>query len=115
MRVERAGAVTLHHSPPTADSAARRRARHLLRAPGARDELLRHDALRCAPPLPPGTVFEAVRGSRRRVVYGEGEDERILRAIQDALDDGIVHPTIIGRRRILSQKLPELLKFTTAK
>ena len=57
-------------------------------------------------------VFEAVRGSRRRVVYGEGEDERILRAIQDALDDGIVHPTIIGRRRILSQKLPELgLRF----
>ena len=34
VRVERAGAVTLHHAPPTADSAARRRARHLLRAPG---------------------------------------------------------------------------------
>ena len=48
VRVERAGAVTLHHSPPTADSASRRRARHLLRAPGARDELLKHDGLRCA-------------------------------------------------------------------
>jgi malate dehydrogenase (oxaloacetate-decarboxylating)(NADP+) len=57
-------------------------------------------------------VFEAVRGRRRRVVYGEGEDERILRAVQDALDDGIVQPTLIGRRRILSQKLPELgLRF----
>ena len=57
-------------------------------------------------------VFEAVRGSRQRVAYGEGEDDRVLRAIQDALDDGIVRPTIIGRRRILSQKLPELgLRF----
>ncbi|WP_298395949.1 NADP-dependent malic enzyme [Sphingobium sp.] len=53
-------------------------------------------------------VFEAARGSACRIVYGEGEDDRVLRAIRDALDEGIVQPTIIARRRILEQKLPEL-------
>ena len=53
-------------------------------------------------------VFEAARGSGVRIVYGEGEDERVLRAIRDALDEGIVRPTVVARRRILEQKLPEL-------
>jgi malate dehydrogenase (oxaloacetate-decarboxylating)(NADP+) len=53
-------------------------------------------------------VFHAARGSKRRVAYGEGEDERVLRAVQDALSEGMVRPTLVGRRRILEQKLPEL-------
>ena len=57
-------------------------------------------------------VFEAARGTQRRIAYGEGEDERVLRAIQDALDEGIVRPVIVARRRILDQKLPDLgLRF----
>jgi len=57
-------------------------------------------------------VFEAARGAKRRIAYGEGEDERVLRAIQDALDEGIVRPVVVARRRILEQKLPELgLRF----
>ncbi len=53
-------------------------------------------------------VFEAARGTGCRIAYGEGEDDRVLRAIRDALDEGIVRPTIVARRRILEQKLPEL-------
>ncbi|PZQ54321.1 MAG: NADP-dependent malic enzyme [Novosphingobium pentaromativorans] len=53
-------------------------------------------------------VFEAARGSGSRIVYGEGEDERVLRAIQDVLDEGIARPTIVARRRILQDKLPNL-------
>ncbi|MEK7342651.1 MAG: NADP-dependent malic enzyme [Pseudomonadota bacterium] len=53
-------------------------------------------------------VFEAARGNHCRIAYGEGEDERVLRAIRDALDEGIVRPTLIARRRILEKKLPEL-------
>jgi malate dehydrogenase (oxaloacetate-decarboxylating)(NADP+) len=53
-------------------------------------------------------VFEAARGSQCRIAYGEGEDDRVLRAVRDALDEGIVRPTIVGRRRILEKKLPEL-------
>ncbi|BAI96996.1 malic enzyme [Sphingobium sp. TA15] len=57
-------------------------------------------------------VFEAARGAQRRIAYGEGEDERVLRAIQDALDEGIVRPVIVARRRILEQKLPDMgLRF----
>ena len=57
-------------------------------------------------------VFEAARGGGRRIAYGEGEDERVLRAIQDALDEAIVRPVIVARRRILNQKLPDLgLRF----
>jgi malate dehydrogenase (oxaloacetate-decarboxylating)(NADP+) len=53
-------------------------------------------------------VYEAARGARPRIAYGEGEDERVLRAVQDMLDDGLARPTIVARRRILAQKLPEL-------
>ena len=53
-------------------------------------------------------VFHAARGSQCRIVYGEGEDERVLRAIQDGLDEGIVKPTIVARRRLLEQKLSDM-------
>lgn len=53
-------------------------------------------------------VFEAARGTGCRIAYGEGEDDRVLRAIRDALDEGIVRPVLIARRRILERKLPEL-------
>jgi malate dehydrogenase (oxaloacetate-decarboxylating)(NADP+) len=57
-------------------------------------------------------VFEAARHSRTRIAYGEGEDERVLRAIQDALDEGIVRPVIVARRRVLEHRLPSLeLRF----
>jgi malate dehydrogenase (oxaloacetate-decarboxylating)(NADP+) len=53
-------------------------------------------------------VFEAARGAHKRVAYGEGEDERVLRAVQDALREGMVRPTLIARRRVLERKLPEM-------
>ncbi|MDE8652779.1 NADP-dependent malic enzyme [Novosphingobium album (ex Liu et al. 2023)] len=57
-------------------------------------------------------VFEAARHSLTRVAYGEGEDERVLRAVQDALDEGIVRPVIVARRRVLKDRLPTLgLRF----
>jgi malate dehydrogenase (oxaloacetate-decarboxylating)(NADP+) len=57
-------------------------------------------------------VFEAARHTHTRIAYGEGEDERVLRAIQDALDENSVRPVIVARRRILEQRLPTLgLRF----
>ncbi|HEX7781517.1 MAG TPA: NADP-dependent malic enzyme [Sphingobium sp.] len=57
-------------------------------------------------------VFEAARGTKPRIAYGEGEDERVLRAIQAAIDDGLARPVIVARRRILAERLPALgLRF----
>ena len=43
-------------------------------------------------------VFEAAARDPRRMVYAEGEDERVLRAVQMVVDDGIARPILIGRR-----------------
>jgi malate dehydrogenase (oxaloacetate-decarboxylating)(NADP+) len=50
-------------------------------------------------------MFEAARCTARRVVYGEGEDERTLRAVQTVLDDGIAEPILIGRRDVISARV----------
>ncbi len=42
-------------------------------------------------------VFEAARKSPRRVIFAEGEDERVLRAMQAMLDEGIAIPIATGR------------------
>ena len=49
-------------------------------------------------------MFEAAKGSPRRVAYAEGEDERVLRAVQTVLDDGIAEPVLIGRRAVIEEK-----------
>ncbi len=57
-------------------------------------------------------VFEAARRAPQRVVYAEGEDPRVLRAVQIALDDGLAQPILIGREAVLSRMIPELgLRF----
>jgi malate dehydrogenase (oxaloacetate-decarboxylating)(NADP+) len=49
-------------------------------------------------------VFEAARQSPQRIVYAEGEDERVLRAVQTVVDDGIAQPILLGRRAVIAQK-----------
>jgi malate dehydrogenase (oxaloacetate-decarboxylating)(NADP+) len=53
-------------------------------------------------------VFEAARASLRRIVYGEGEDERVLRAAQTLVDDGIAQPILLGRRAVIERKVAEM-------
>ena len=43
-------------------------------------------------------VFEAAKADPQRIVYAEGEDERVLRAVQTLVDDGIARPILLGRR-----------------
>jgi malate dehydrogenase (oxaloacetate-decarboxylating)(NADP+) len=55
-------------------------------------------------------VFSAAKtmvlsGSAARVIYAEGEDERVLRAVQVALDEGIAKPTLIGRPAVLEARI----------
>ncbi|HTI68080.1 MAG TPA: NADP-dependent malic enzyme [Caulobacteraceae bacterium] len=53
-------------------------------------------------------VFARARRAPGRVVYAEGEDERVLRAVQNVVDDKIAQPILIGRRRVIEAKVREL-------
>jgi malate dehydrogenase (oxaloacetate-decarboxylating)(NADP+) len=53
-------------------------------------------------------VFEAAKKTPVRIVYGEGEDERVLRAVQTLVDDGIATPTLLGRRAVIEARVREL-------
>ncbi|RTL15594.1 MAG: NADP-dependent malic enzyme [Burkholderiales bacterium] len=50
-------------------------------------------------------VFTVAKAERARVIYAEGEDERVLRAVQVALDEGIAKPTLIGRPAVLEARI----------
>ncbi|MCV2350269.1 NADP-dependent malic enzyme [Paucibacter sp. Y2R2-4] len=50
-------------------------------------------------------VFTAAKANPARVIYAEGEDERVLRAVQVALDEGIVKPTLIGRPEVIASRI----------
>jgi malate dehydrogenase (oxaloacetate-decarboxylating)(NADP+) len=50
-------------------------------------------------------IFGAAKQSPRRVVYAEGEDERVLRAVQVVIDEGLARPTLIGRPEIVFHKI----------
>ena len=53
-------------------------------------------------------VFESARQTIRRIVYAEGEDERVLRAVQTIVDDAIALPILIGRREVIAARIGEL-------
>jgi malate dehydrogenase (oxaloacetate-decarboxylating)(NADP+) len=53
-------------------------------------------------------VFERARKAPVRVAYAEGEDERVLRAVQTVLDEGLAKPVLIGRRDVIAAKVAEM-------
>jgi malate dehydrogenase (oxaloacetate-decarboxylating)(NADP+) len=50
-------------------------------------------------------VFEAARTAARRIVFAEGEDERVLRTSQSMLQEGIDRPILIGRPDVIAQRI----------
>jgi malate dehydrogenase (oxaloacetate-decarboxylating)(NADP+) len=51
-------------------------------------------------------VFEAAKiAPAKRVVLAEGEDERVLRAVQLALEDGVAKPILIGRPAVIEARI----------
>jgi malate dehydrogenase (oxaloacetate-decarboxylating)(NADP+) len=53
-------------------------------------------------------VFESAQRDPKRLVLAEGEDERILRAAQTIVDDGIAKPILLGRRYVIAAKVKEM-------
>jgi malate dehydrogenase (oxaloacetate-decarboxylating)(NADP+) len=51
-------------------------------------------------------VFGAAQASKsKRIAYAEGEDLRVLRAAQVALDEGIAQPILIGRPAVMEARI----------
>ncbi len=50
-------------------------------------------------------VFSAAKKAPCRVLYAEGEDERVLRAIQAVIDEGLAKPVAIGRPEVIEARL----------
>ncbi len=53
-------------------------------------------------------VFERAKAKPARVVYAEGEDERVLRAVQSLVDDDMARPILIGRRGVIERRVREM-------
>ena len=50
-------------------------------------------------------IFAAAKLAPRRIVYAEGEDERVLRAAQVVVDEGLARPVLVGRPTVLKPRI----------
>jgi malate dehydrogenase (oxaloacetate-decarboxylating)(NADP+) len=50
-------------------------------------------------------VFAKARAAPKRIVYAEGEDERILRATQVVVEEGLALPILVGRPSVIETRL----------
>ncbi len=53
-------------------------------------------------------VFQAAKAAPKRVIYAEGEDERVLRAVQVVVDEGIAFPVLLGRADVIARRIETL-------
>ncbi len=63
------------------------------------DQFVYHSGLIMKP------VFFKAKQSPRRVVYAEGEEERILRAVQFVVDEKLARPILVGRPQVLEKRI----------
>ena len=57
-----------------------------------------------------GTIMKPIftlakRAAQKRVAYAEGEEERVLRAVQVVVDENLARPTLIGRPAVVAQRV----------
>ncbi len=50
-------------------------------------------------------IFAAAKAAPKRIVYAEGEDERVLRAVQLVVDDRLARPILVGRPAVLDKRI----------
>ena len=53
-------------------------------------------------------VFDRARQAPKRVAYTDGEDERVLRTAQIAVDEALAKPILIGRRAVVQSRIERL-------
>ena len=50
-------------------------------------------------------IFQAAKKAPKRIVFAEGEDERVLRAVQVVVDEGLAKPILVGRPTVIAQRI----------
>jgi malate dehydrogenase (oxaloacetate-decarboxylating)(NADP+) len=50
-------------------------------------------------------VFEAAAQTNQRVIFAEGEESRVLRAVQIAVDEKLARPVLVGRGDVVNAKI----------
>jgi malate dehydrogenase (oxaloacetate-decarboxylating)(NADP+) len=53
-------------------------------------------------------IFERARANPQRIVFADGEDERVLRAAQTLIDEELCLPILVGRRETIRKRLEKL-------
>lgn len=53
-------------------------------------------------------VYDRARSDLKRVVYAEGEEETVLRAVQTVIDEGLAFPILIGRPEVIDTRIKRL-------
>ena len=53
-------------------------------------------------------VFDQAKQDPKKVVYAEGENRRVLQAVQQVVDEGIAIPILVGRPDVISKRIDEL-------
>ncbi|SKC83083.1 NADP-dependent malic enzyme, partial [Pseudoxanthomonas indica] len=53
-------------------------------------------------------VYDRAKADKKRVVYAEGEEETVLRAVQTVIDEGLAHPILIGRPDVIAARIERL-------
>ncbi|MGC8050051.1 phosphate acyltransferase, partial [Salmonella enterica] len=50
-------------------------------------------------------VAKKAAEAKKRIVYAEGEEERVLRAVQVIVDENLAKPILVGRPEVLEQRI----------
>lgn len=53
-------------------------------------------------------IISRAKSSMKKIVYSEGEEERVLRGAQIVVDEGIAHPILIGRKHVVETRIKRL-------
>ena len=54
------------------------------------------------------SAAKAVPMAQKRVIYAEGEDERVLHAVRVVLDEGLARPILIGRPEVIEMRIKKI-------
>jgi malate dehydrogenase (oxaloacetate-decarboxylating)(NADP+) len=53
-------------------------------------------------------MFQRARQNPARLIYADGEDERVLRAVQVVVDEGLAQPILVGRPAVIERRIERL-------